>query len=127
MAYELDTCFATFVAGADLSALQWTAVKLDSTADQVVAAGAGEAAIGVLIEPGSASGDQVKVALFSGSGIVKGMAGAATTAGGPLAVETATGRFIDATGGDIVVGHGIEAGADGQIISIVPMSYVAPA
>lgn len=124
MAYELGTCFATFIAGEDLSALQWTAVKLDSTANQVVSAGAGEAAIGVLVEPGSASGDQVKVALFSGSGIVKGMAGDTTTAGGPLAVEATSHRFIDATSDDIVVGHGIEAGADGQIISIVPMSYV---
>lgn len=37
-----------FVAGADLSALQYSFVKLHTTADQVVKCGAGERSIGIL-------------------------------------------------------------------------------
>lgn len=127
MAYTLGACEASFIAGADLSGNQFDQVKLDTTANQVVLASTvGDPAIGVLVEPGAASGDTVKVMLHGH--IAKGRAGASVTAGAALMAEGTTGRLITATAGNVVVGHAVEGAADGEIFSYVTApTYIEPA
>lgn len=120
----------TLIAGADLSAKQFYAVKLNSSG-QVIAAGAGEAAIGVVQnKPASGQAATVRVA-----GITKIVAGIAITAGAAVASGAAgkakpavaastntgdAGGATDALVGSYVLGFALEeATADGQLIGLL--------
>lgn len=81
----------TLVAAADLSTKQFFAVKVDSAGKAALAA-AGEFAIGILQNnPTSGVAATVRV-----SGKSKGIAGAAITAGAPIACD-ANGKIVTAT------------------------------
>ena len=100
-------------AAADLSAKQFYCVKL-TAARAVNLSGAGDASYGIL-QNKPISGEVCDVALF---GISKAVAGAATTAGGPLMIDS-SGRVIDKTSTNTVVAMGLEAAtATGQIITV---------
>lgn len=61
-----------FKSGSDLSAKQYHFVKLDTDSKTVIAAGAGDKAIGVLMNaPGSAVGSDCEVALLGGGALLK--------------------------------------------------------
>tara|TARA_R110002124_G_scaffold44063_1_gene134943 strand:+ start:76 stop:444 length:369 start_codon:yes stop_codon:yes gene_type:complete len=102
----------TLIAGADLSAKQFTFVKLDAAAKAVLCAD-GDAAFGVLEVP--AGTGKAVTATVSGKVMVK--CGAAVTIGGPVGIDAA-GEAVDAAVGDVVVGTAYEAGVNGQIIAI---------
>lgn len=101
----------TYTAGADLSAAQFHFVT--ATARSVALTGAGAAADGVVIND-PANGAAATVVVF-GRVIVE--AGGTITAGAEVA-SNATGEAVAATTGDIVLGKALEAGVDGQLISI---------
>lgn len=120
----------TVTAGADLSAAQFRAVKLNSSG-AVVLAGAGEDAIGVLqSKPASGQAATVRVA-----GITKFVAGAAIAGGVRVASDASgkaktavaasvktddAGAAADAVVASFTLGHAMEAsaGAD-QVISVL--------
>lgn len=95
MAREANLSCRTYPAGADLSAKQFYAVKLDSAA-AVVLAGAGEAAIGIL-QNNPTSGQAATVAI---AGRSKMVAGAAVASGARVA-SNASGKGVTATAGKV--------------------------
>lgn len=103
----------TFVAGEDLSTAQFKFVTLEADGEVDLADAAGENCIGVLLVEGAAAA-AVTVAI-SGSVIVE--AGGTVTAGGAVATD-ATGRAVDATTSDIIMGYAREAGVVNQKIEI---------
>lgn len=120
----------TMIAGADLSAKQYCAVKLNSSGN-IVAAGAGEDAVGILqTKPTSGQAGTVRI-----SGVSKMVAGGSITAGSRVASDANgkakaavaattktddTGAAADALVGSYTIGHLLEtASADGQIVSVL--------
>ena len=103
----------TFVAGEDLSAAQFKFVTLESDGQVDLADSAGENCIGVLLVEGEAA--RAVTVIMTGSVMVE--AGGTVTAGGAVATD-ATGRAVDATTGDIIMGYAREAGVVNQVIEI---------
>lgn len=103
----------TFVAGEDLSTAQFKFVTLESDGQVDLADSAGENCIGVLIVEGEA--DRAVTVVMTGSVMVE--AGGTVTNGGAVATD-ATGRAVDATTGDIIMGYAREAGVANQVIEI---------
>ncbi len=105
MAVEnLGKCISLPASG-DLSAKQFQFVKLDANGE-VVAAGNGEDAIGILQNKPAAQGRSCTVMI--GDGISKLKSGAAGTNGYPVASDT-NGKGVDATTGKVVLGQWMEA------------------
>lgn len=113
--YEKKLSVGSLTAGADLSAKLHHLVKVHTVANQVNTCGAGEEAIGVLLnEPTSGA-----VAEVSRGIIVPVIAGAAVSIGARL-MSNAAGRAIAATSTNRVVGIALEAAsADGEEIRMV--------
>lgn len=103
----------TFVAGEDLSAAQFKFVTLESDGQVDLADSAGENCVGVLLVEGEAA--RAVTVILTGSVMVE--AGGTVTAGGAVATD-ATGRAVDATTGDIIMGYAREAGVVNQVIEI---------
>ena len=101
----------TYTAGADLSAAQFHFVT--ATARSVALTGDGAAADGVLLN-NPANGGAATVVVF---GRVVVEAGGTIAAGAQVA-SNAAGEAVTAATGDIVLGKALEAGVDGQLISI---------
>jgi hypothetical protein len=120
MAYEFSnySVKVTLVAGADLSALQYNFVKLNSSGQAVACSGATDVPVGVL-QNAPTSGQEAEVLIVGGTKIV---AGAAITV--PNAIGTgATGKAVALATTDTtkyVVGSLITASAaDGNIVTAV--------
>ena len=104
----------TLLAGADLSAKQFYAVKLDSNS-KLVLSGAGESIAGVL--QGKPAADESAEVMVDG--VTKAVAGAAFAAGVKLTPD-ANGKLITATIGDFICGHAIgTSSADGDIVAVL--------
>ena len=103
----------TFVAGEDLSSAQFKFVTLEADSQVDLADSAGENCVGVLLVEGGA--DRAVTVVMTGSVMVE--AGGTVTAGGAVATD-ASGRAVDATTGDIVMGYAREAGVTNQVIEI---------
>ena len=103
----------TFVAGEDLSAAQFKFVTLEADGQVDLADSAGENCVGVLLVEGAAA--RAVTVVMTGSVMVE--AGGTVTAGGAVATD-ATGRAVDATTGDIIMGYAREAGVAAQVIEI---------
>lgn len=88
--YDSDDCIS-LPAGADLSTKQFRAVKVNSSA-QAVVAGAGEFAIGILQNKPAAG----QAATITYSGVSKAILGGSVTAGATVASD-GNGAFVDAT------------------------------
>lgn len=93
MAFEEQVVQISIPAGADLSAIQFQGVKLNSTGQAIVVASAQEVFIGFLQNKPDAAG---KAALVAVAGRAKVKAGAAVTIGDVLEADS-TGRVIKAT------------------------------
>jgi hypothetical protein len=108
------------VAGADLSALQFTAVKLNGTARQVASANTGGEAITGILQNTPKSGEAVEVTY---DGFTKAKAGTGGfAAGNLLQTEAATGKLIVKTSTNTVVAIACETCAAGEIglVRVVP-------
>lgn len=103
----------TFVAGEDLSTAQFKFVTLEADGQVDLADSAGENCIGVLLVEGEAA--RAVTVVMTGSVMVE--AGGTVTNGGAVATD-ATGRAVDATTGDIIMGYAREAGVANQVIEI---------
>lgn len=114
MSYEVTDAvkLGTLVAAADLSAKQFYLIKVDSNGAAALC-GDGEMAIGSLQNKPTSG----LIAEIQTGGVAKIVAGAVTTRGGLLASD-ANGKVIDAVTNDNIVGIGLEAGADGSVISV---------
>jgi hypothetical protein len=103
----------TFVAGEDLSTAQFKFVTLESDGQVDLADSAGENCLGVLLVEGEAA--RAVTVVMTGSVMVE--AGGTVTNGGAVATD-ATGRAVDATTSDIIMGYAREAGVVNQVIEI---------
>ena len=109
-----------FKAGADLTAAQYKAVKLDANGN-IVLAGAGEAAVGILVDM-PAAGEYGTVAV---DGIAKAVAGGAVTPGVLLAAD-ANGAVVAAVAGNHIIGQALSgASAAGELVTLVLARGVA--
>lgn len=114
MATQGNQIRESMVAGADLSALQFTFVKMNTTDSTVIAAGNGEAAFGVLINDPT-SGQAATVVTHGRVMIEVGTGG--LTAGDLIGVD-ANGEAVTAASPDIVVGQCIVGAAAGERATI---------
>lgn len=115
MALESALHTISLEAGQDLSANQYYFVSVAADG-QVDPTGAGLHADGVLQNDPAAAGRAASVCI---GGRTKVEAGGTVTVGGPVAAD-ASGKAVDATTGDVILGTALEAAdADGDIISII--------
>ncbi len=121
MAYEISnySVKVTLVAAADLSALQYTFVKLNSSGQVAAAAAATDIPIGVL-QNAPTSGQEAEVLVVGGTKIVAG----AAIGEGALVGTGATGKAVALVAGTdttkYVVGTLLtESAADGNIVTAV--------
>lgn len=102
----------TYTSAGDLSAGQYTFVKRGAS-DTVVAAGAGEAAVGVQWNAPAAAGRPVSVIMGGEPNVYVGTGG--VTVGDEIASDAA-GKAVTAGSGDVVLGLAREtAAADGLV------------
>lgn len=125
MAYEGALCNVPGIkAGADLSAAQFLAVKVDTDGD-VVLAGAGEVALGILQDKPAADG---RAATVAAAGVSKCVFGADSVTPGMLLAADANGKLIEAVTGDFVIGICREGGDTDEIGSVIlTSSHIVPA
>ena len=118
MAYEVPLEVLTLAAGADLSANQYYAVKVNASG-QIVLAGAGENAIGILQDKPTSG----QVGTVMALGISKAIYGASVTAGQNLAAD-ASGKLVPASGEAAVIGVALESGSANEIHSVLLVTRV---
>jgi len=114
MATQGNQTRESMVAGADLSAKQFTFVIGNTVDNTVVAAGNGAAADGVLINDPTSG--QAATVVVAGRVIVEVGTGGLTA--GDLVGVDANGAAVTATTGDVVVGKCVTAGAAGAVATI---------
>ena len=114
MATQGNQIRESMIAGADLSALQFTFVKLNTTDRTVVAAGNADAAFGVLINDPT-SGQAATVVTHGRVMVEVGTGG--LTAGDTVGVD-ANGEAVTSATSDIIVGYAVEAAAAGTLGTI---------
>jgi len=125
MAFEIPLFDVSLVAGADLSASQYKAVKVDNTGKAVLCSAVGDPAVGIL-QNNPKAGQTAQVRIF---GVTMAVAGAAVTVGSIVGTD-ANGKVVAATeatanttdgtiSGSRAVGIALEsASAADQVISI---------
>lgn len=104
----------SFPAGADLSAAQFLFVKLNSSG-QIILAGAGEDAIGILQDKPAAAGRAGAVGVRGRSKVVFG----GTVAIGAYVTSDAAGKAVTAGSGEKTLGICVEGGAADTIGSVL--------
>jgi hypothetical protein len=114
MATQGNQVRESMIAGADLSAAQFTFVKMNTTDSTVVAAGNADAAFGVLINTPT-SGAAATVVTHGRVSVTAGLGG--LTAGALVGVD-ANGAGVVAATADIVVGIVVDAAAAGGLATI---------
>lgn len=114
MATQGNQIRESMIAGEDLSALQFTFVKMNTTDRTVVAAGDGEAAFGVLIND-PASGEAATVVTHGRVIVEVGSGG--LTAGDDVGVD-ANGEAVSAATNDIIVGKCVDGASAGERATI---------
>jgi hypothetical protein len=105
-------------AAADLSALQFTFVNINSSGEAAAPSGAGGDAVGVLMNKPDAAGRAAEVA-YAGKAKVK--AGATVAAGAKVQTD-ANGAAITAASGDVVLGCAMSGGDSGEVIEVLLVS-----
>ncbi|NIQ91029.1 MAG: DUF2190 family protein [Nitrospinaceae bacterium] len=122
MAYEGNLkCIPGIVAAADLSAKQFTFVKIDSNGQAAANTAEGAMVDGVLQNKPAAQGEAAAVAY---AGVTKVVAGDTVAAGGKVISDTA-GKAIPAATGKFIRGTALTGGAADEVISILlaPTGY----
>lgn len=125
MAFEIPGFKHSLVAFADLSLGQYHAVRVGGTVDPITGTArviiqtqAGDdSTLGILQNKPNAQGEAAEI--MSIPGITKWVAGEAINAG-ELVSSNASGRCRGALGGDVVLGHALQASsANGDLISVL--------
>ena len=104
----------SMIAGADLSAKQFTFVKMNTTDRTVVSAGNGDAAFGVIINDPESG--QAATVVTAGRVVVEVGTGG-LTAGDEVGVD-ANGEAVSAAATDIIVGICVDGAAAGERATI---------
>lgn len=121
MAFEEAIIKVSRPAGADLSTLLYTGVKLNSASEVVAITGLTDTPYGVL-QNDPKQGQAAAVAV---GGICKVLAGATVAAGAQLSFNT-TGKAIVGAAGAKVFGEAVTGGANGEVISAIVNPASAP-
>lgn len=122
MAYEgILQCIPGLKASADLSAKQFTAMKLSGNLS-VVDADAGEASVGIL-QNNPISGEAATVAYL---GVSKAILGDTVAAAGTRLASDVDGKLVPATLGSYVVAIALEAGALNDLRSVLVLPGSEP-
>jgi hypothetical protein len=120
MAYEISnySVKVTLVAGADLSALQYTFVKLNSSGQAIAVAAATDLPIGIL-QNAPTSGQEAEVLVAGGSKLVLGgtVAAAAVVGTSSAGAGVAIVHGTDTT--KYALGQAVTGGASGEIVTVV--------
>jgi hypothetical protein len=120
MAYEISnySVKVTLVAGADLSALQYTFVKLNSSGQAIAVAAATDLPIGIL-QNAPTSGQEAEVLVVGGSKLVLGgtVAAAAVVGTSSAGAGVAIVHGTDTT--KYAVAQAVTGGASGEIVTVV--------
>lgn len=122
MAVNLKPQVLAFLAGADLSTHQYKMVKFGSSASEVVLCGAGEDAIGVLMNAPK-QGEQAEVAVAGGAKVKV----ASTVTLGASAASGASGVGVNAGAATKALGKFMDAGVTGDIVAILIDRHVTAA
>ncbi len=109
----------TFVAGADLSAKKFHAVKLDTVFNEILIAGAGEG-FGIL-QNAPLAGEMAEVAMIGGG--AGGHAGATIAIGVELAADS-VGRLIPAVSTNRVVGLALQDALVDEYFEVERVFYI---
>jgi hypothetical protein len=116
----------SFLAGADLSAKQYTVVKHGTNKETIVnSSAATDKHIGVL-QNKPKSGQEASVRPFNAQGTGKVKLGGNVTKGAYLTADSAGEAVATTAQGDIVFGIAHEAGSDGDIIEYLPIFMIIP-
>lgn len=119
MGYEVPSFTINLVAGADLSAKQYHAVKVDANGN-MIAAGAGEVSVGILQDdPSTGQTGTVMV-----HGVTRAVYGATVAAGASLAAD-ANGKLVAAVAGNAVIGIALQGGVAGQLGTVLLLPRTA--
>lgn len=108
-----------FITATDLSAKQYYAVKMTTTARTVALASTGGEMILGILQNAPVSPEAADVCLF---GVTKAVAGGTITAGDPLTTDTA-GKLITYTSSKVKVGVALTSAVSGDIFS----AFIFPA
>jgi hypothetical protein len=120
MAYEISnySVKVTLVAGADLSAKQYTFVKLNSSGQAIACAAATDLPIGIL-QNAPTSGQEAEVLVSGGSKLVLG----GTVAAAGIVSNSSTGTGVAIVHGTdttkYALGQALTGGASGEIVTVV--------
>lgn len=126
MAFEIPGFKHSLEANADLSASQYHAVRLTNpnpltgTGRVIIQTQAGDdSTIGILQNKPQAQGEAAEI--MSLPGITKWVVGAGSVQVGSLVTSDANGKCQTATGGQVVLGHALQAvsGGGDEIISVL--------
>lgn len=102
----------TYLAGENLTQFRFVTLEADGNVD--LADAAGETCVGVVINDPSTGG--AATVAYEGRVLVETGTGGVTR-GGAVATD-ASGKVVDATSGDIILGYARETGVAGQIVAI---------
>lgn len=115
MAKEVPILMRSKVSTNDLSALQFTAVVLDTTAGNVIPPGAGVAVYGV-VQNNPVAGAVADVMVY---GLTKMIVGASTVTVADKVMVDSAGKAVTATSTNFSIGWAEETGAAGTTISVM--------
>lgn len=109
-----------FKCATDLSAAQYHGVKLSAAMTVAIADADGDLLVGVLLNAPNGSTNNTTAKVFTQvGGIVPAYAGAAISTVGTPVTTDASGHFIGASDGDIIVGYAYTtAGAAGDLFNL---------
>ncbi|SDP33350.1 hypothetical protein SAMN04487914_10895 [Arthrobacter sp. ok909] len=106
-------------AAADLSALQYKAVKLDSTGKVVAATAATDVILGVL-DNTPVSGELASIWLRTSNGTFKVKLGGTVAVGDAVTSNGSSAGITTTTAGNQIIGYAVQAGVSGDIIEVMP-------
>ena len=118
MSYESTLTTISLLAAADLSALQYTFVDVNSSGQAAAPSGAGAACLGVLQNDPDAAN---KVSAVAIAGVSKVKLGA-TVAAGASVMTDANGAAITATATNVILGRALAGGDAGEIVPVALVS-----
>jgi hypothetical protein len=107
------------VAVADLSALQYKIMKLDSTGKVAAATAATDVIIGVL-DNTPVLGELASVWLRSSNGTFKVKLGGTVAIGDAVTSDGSSAGIATTTAGNQILGYAVQAGVSGNIIEVMP-------
>lgn len=115
MSSSVDLECTSIAAGADLSALQYTALKLGADRVVVSCTSNNEPIVGILQDKPAAAGRAAKVGV---KGISKAIAGGSISSGDKLTATTGGKLIATTTNNHYIIGHAMEDAASNDVFQV---------